>query len=182
LAGRDAHEAVNNYREPLKDAVGCVTNPVLLFSEHGGYRVGEEYSLALMEGDPVQLSGTARIAISVIQYFQVIQDEREDYGPFRVTTTAYYYTVEDENGHEIIAYHWHPKAPNSKTVHPHVHLQYGAKVKRQELAGTHLPTGRVAVEDFLRLMIEVFGVAPLKKNWSVILGRTKKQFDLYKSW
>ncbi len=182
MAGRNAQEAVNNYRDPLKEVVGCVTDPVLLFSKRGGYRVGEEYSLALRDADPVQLSGQARVAISIIQYFRVVKDEREDYGLFRVTTTAYYYTIEDENAHEIVAYHWHPQAPNSKTLHPHMHLQHGARIGRPELAGTHIPTGRVALEDFLRLLVEVFGATPLKSDWNAILGRTKTRFGMYKSW
>lgn len=181
MAGEDVNEAVNNYRDPLKEVVKCVTDPILLFSKRGGYQVGDEYTLTLREGDPVRLTGT-NIAISISQYFRPIKDERKDYGPYRVSTTAYYYTVEDVNGPEVLAYHWHPEAPNSKTLHPHVHLQQGAQVKRQELAGEHLPTGRVAVEDFIRLLIELFGVTPRNANWRAVLDRTTERFRTYKSW
>jgi hypothetical protein len=81
-----------------------------------------------------------------------------------------------------LAYHWHPNAPNSETPYPHVHLQYGAKVDRQELAGEHIPTGRVAIEDFIRLLLEVFKVSAQKDDWRNVLNRTKRRFDLYKSW
>lgn len=181
MAGKNVKEAVNNYRNPLKEAVNCVTDPILLFSARGGYEVEEEYSLTLREGDPVRLAGMG-IAISISQYFRPVRDDRKDYGPFRVRTTAYYYTVEDVSGDEILAYHWHPDTPNSKTVHPHVQLEYGAKVGRPELAGSHIPTGRVTVEDFVRLLIELFGVLPRRPDWRDVLGHTKGRFDLYKSW
>ncbi len=103
MAGKNVNEAVRNYRNPLKEVVNCVTDPILLFSERWGYRVGEEYSLTLREGDAVQLAGTD-IAISIIQYFQPVKGERKDYGPYRVRTTAYYYTIEDADGREILAY------------------------------------------------------------------------------
>ncbi len=182
MAGRNAQEAVRNYRAPLQEAVGCVTEPILLLSKRGGYRIGEEYSLILREGDPVQLFGTSRIAVSIAQYFRVVEDERPDYGPVRVTTTAYYYTIVDGNDREVLTYHWHPDAPQSRTPYPHLQLEHGAMVGRPELRGSHIPTGRVALEDFLRLLIEVFSVPPKKDNWDHILGLTKRRFDLYKSW
>ena len=182
MAGRNPQEAVGNYRDPLNEAVACATDPHLILSRRSGFRVGEEYSLALLEGDPVRLPGAARVAISLVQYFQIVEDDRPDYGPYRVRTTAYYYTIEDVEGHEVLAYHWHPQAPNSRTLHPHVHLQYGARVGRRELAGSHVPTGRVAVEDFLRLLIEPFGVPPRNVGWKETLGRTKGRFDSYEGW
>ena len=182
MAGRNVNEAVNNYRDPLKEVIGCVTQPILLFSAGGGYRVGNEYSLALQKGDPVKLGGEANISITMIQYFRPVEDVRKDYGPYRVSTRAYYYTIQDADGHEVLAYHWHPTAPNSNTPWPHVHLEYGAGVGRQELAGEHIPTGRVTVEDFVRLLLEVFKVPEQKPNWRDVLDRTKGRFDFYKSW
>lgn len=181
MAGRTVNEAVNNYRNPLKEVVNCVADPILLFSKGGGYKVGEEYALTLREGDAVQLVGMS-IAISISQYFQPVKDDREDYGPFRVRTTAYYYTVEEANSHEILAYHWHPEAPNSKIERPHMQLEQGAKVGRAELAGSHIPTGRVTLEDFIRLLIEVFQAPPRRDDWREVLKRTEGRFNMYKSW
>lgn len=182
MAGKNVNKAVNNYRNPLKEIVGCVTDPILLSSEGGGYHVGEEYSLALRGGDSVHLGGEANIAISIIQYFRPVRDDRKDYGPFKVSTTAYYYTIEDENDHEILVYHWHPTAPKSKTPYPHMQLEYGAKVGRQELPGEHIPTGRVSLEAFIRLLLEVFKVPEQKADWRDVLSRTEQRFDLYKNW
>ena len=146
MARRNAQEAVKNYRTTLEEAVACVTEPVLLLSKRGGYRIGEKYSLVLRDGDPVRLKGDGRIAISLYQHLRLVKDTRESYGLIRVTTVAYYYVIEDSNGHEILSYHWHPESPRSEHPHPHMHLKRGAKVGRGELAGSHIPTGRVALE------------------------------------
>ena len=182
MARRNAQEAVKNYLTTLEEAVACVTEPVLLLSKRGGYRIGEEYSLVLREGDPVPLKGGARIAISLFQHFRLVKDEREDHGPIRVTTAAYYYVLEDSNGHEILSYHWHPESPRSKHPDPHMHLKHGANVGRGELVGSHIPTGRVALEDFLRLLVEAFKVPPRKADWYAVLSRTKQRFNRDKSW
>jgi hypothetical protein len=92
------------------------------------------------------------------------------------------YTIEDEHHHEILAYHWHPNAPNSRTPWPHVHIQHGVNVGRHELAGTHVPTGRVSLESFLRMIIEVFGVPAKNADWERILERTEGRFDFARNW
>ena len=182
MVRRYAQNAVKNYLNTLEEAVACVTEPVLILSKRGGYRIGEDYSLILREGDPVQLKGGARIAISIYQHFRLVEDKREHYSPIRVTTTAYYYVVEDSNEYEILSYHWHPESLVSKHPRPHMHLEHGAKVGRVELAGSHIPTGRVALEDFLRLLIAAFKVPARKPDWEAVLRRTKQRFNRDKSW
>jgi hypothetical protein len=94
--------------------------------------------------------------------------------------------VEEREGPEIITYHWHPEGLSSEDA-PHLHLKSGAKVGRVELTRTkgesaHIPTGRVALEEFLRLLIECFGVPPRKSDWRQVLRGTKEDFDRYRNW
>lgn len=146
----------------------------------------QDYALTLQDGDPVSLAGESRIAVSLTQYFRFVRNDREDRGPFRVSTSAYYYTIEEQDGPEILAYHWHPKGLSDEAA-PHLHLKSGAKVGRAELTRTkgqsaHIPTGRVALEEVLRLLIEGFNVPPKKEDWEGVLTHTKGKFDQYKNW
>ena len=86
---------------------------------------------------------------------------------------GYWYTIETEAEQEIIAYHWHPNAPGEVTF-PHVHLGYAVKVEDEAMAKAHLPTGRVALEDVLRLAIRELGVRPLRTDWQEVLDATQE--------
>ena len=100
---------------------------------------------------------------------QVPQD-REG-GPYDVVIVGYQYELEDSQGHEILAYHWHPEG-RSQVTRPHLHLGYGARLGRSELQKAHLPTGHVSMGEVLRCLIDHFGVATLRKDWSKILDQT----------
>lgn len=186
MAGRTLNNAYKNYLDPLKKAISCITDAVLIASvQPNDLELEEVYSLALKAGDSISLSGDSRISISVLQQFKLVKDERKDRGPYRVATSAYSYTIKEQDGVEIIAYHWHPKGISKEF--PHLHLKSGAKVQRPELTRTkgessHIPTGRVALEEFIRLLIECFSVPPRKENWENELQETKQKFDEYKNW
>lgn len=186
MAGRTLKDAYKNYRDPLKRVISCVTDAVLIASvQPNELEMEEIYSLVLQSGDAVPLSGDSRISISVSQQFSLIKDDRQDYGPYRVSTSAYSYVMEEIDGPEILAYHWHPRGVGKGF--PHLHLKSGAKVQRPELTrsrgeSSHIPTGRVAIEEFVRLLIECFNVPPRKSNWEDELKETKQKFDEFKNW
>lgn len=186
MAGRTLNDAYKNYLDPVKKAISCVADAVLIASVlPNDLELEEVYSLALKAGDSVSLSGDSRIAISVSQHFKLVKDERKDRGPFRVSTSAYSYTVKEQDRMEILAYHWHPEGVSKEF--PHLHLKSGARVQRPELTRTkgessHIPTGRVALEEFIRLLIECFSVPPRKESWKSELQQTRQKFDEYKNW
>ena len=129
---------------------------------------------------PERLADTD-LYFTVAQWFYIIEDSTN--GPWRVTTAGYKYTIEAEDGDEILGYHWHPRSlsPNKE---PHLHLGTGARIGRSELETTkaHLPTGRVSMEDFLQLLIEVFKAHPHKTGWKSVLQKTGGAFWKYASW
>jgi len=65
---------------------------------------------------------------------------------------------------------------------PHLHLEHGARIEREEFEGAHLPTGRVAFEDFVRLLIVDFGVPPEKEDWEEVLLQSRAEFERDRSW
>ena len=96
-------------------------------------------------------------------------------------TVAYYYTLKESDGPEIISYQWHPHQ-RSVVTFPHLHLGGGAMVERAELQAAHLPTGRVSLEAFIRLLIEDFEVPTLRGDWEEALARSEEEFEADRSW
>lgn len=138
------------------------------------------HPLTLMDGLPVELGGGTALTIQVTQQYRVIEnpDPRE---PWQVRTVAYHYTLGEADGHEILSYQWHPNVPGSVTF-PHLHLKYGARLGRAEFERAHLPTGRVTLEDFVRLLIDDFSVPPARDDWEAALEESRREFESDRSW
>jgi hypothetical protein len=79
------------------------------------------------------------------------------------------YALEDAGGAEILSYHWHPEG-RSAVREPHLHLGPSAKVGLTILANAHLPTGRLALVNILRLAISEFGVVPRRDDWADVFA------------
>jgi len=118
--------------------------------------------------------------VIVTQQYRLI--EKPSYAePWHISTVAYSYALRESGGHEIPAYHWHPRTASSVTF-PHLHLGHGAQVGRPEFDRAHLPTGRVALEDFVHLLIEDFNVPPVRENWEDLLEESRVEFEADRSW
>lgn len=171
---------MNNYIGPIQRAMSCVVDDVV--NVGGGYHASDRpHSLRLGNGEPVRLRGTD-LAISVGQNYRIIQLEDPDdpRGPWKVSIVAYEYCVEEHDGQEIIVYHWHPQTPRTVAT-PHLHLEAGAGIGRRELTMAHLPTGRIAIEEFIRCLLRDFSVPPLKQNWDEVLTETQDAFDRWRT-
>lgn len=182
MAGDSEYKAVQNFRNPIQKAVSCVTKITL--TTGWDYRVGYEQGLVLGDGDPVKLAGTSQLTLSLLQNYRIVE-ARGERGPFKVSTTAYFYALEDSKGHEIIAYHWHPNRKDLDgriVTFPHLHLRYGAQVKHKQLLKAHLPTGRIAIEDLLRIAITEFKVQPLRDDWANILKGPQSIYEEWRTW
>ena len=179
MAGRTPAEAVQNFVEPIQLALSCVTRAVVDVS--GGYYTrSEPHALVLNRGEPSQLTGATRIWLSAILHYRIVEFQGPA-GPWKVSVAGYLYGLQDSEESEIIAYHWHPAARSSVTA-PHAHLGPGAQARRTDLARAHLPTGRIAIEDVIRLSIVSFGVYPLREDWSEVLDRTQEAFEEWRTW
>ncbi len=83
------------------------------------------------------------------------------------------------NNHVIIAFHWHP-AERFEVRHPH--LDRGAKEGREDLHRTHIPTGRVALEDVIRFAIMELGVEPKRADWERVLSDAQEAYRRERTW
>ncbi len=178
MAGRTPSEAVQNYLEPLQRAISCVTNSVL--NVRGGYHPSADpHPLALAGGAPVSLSSNPAISMSVLQNYRILEYEGPG-GPWKVSIVSYYYSLEDTERREIL-YHWHPQGTSTVTF-PHVHVRAGGHLGSTRIDEAHFPTGRVALEDVLRLAIREFGVNPRRTDWAEVLDTTQAAYEDWRTW
>ncbi len=169
MPGRTPHQAVENYRRPLQLAISCIDVRVIIRAS--GAQTGREHVLTLSK--PATLAAT-NYTLDVSQNYVIIpyKTGKERY---RVNTRAYSYVVEDRQGHEVLAYQWHPKG-QSQITEPHLHVHC------EPLESTHLPTGRIALEDLLVYLIDEMGAKPAHHGWRDVLKKTREAFKRNKSW
>lgn len=170
-------DAVNNFLAPLQKALSCVTKSV--FDVQGGYKPTEKpHVLLLNRGDGIHLTGT-QLRLNITQQYQVVERAGEA-GPWKVNTLAYRYRIEEGASGELIAFHWHPGSP--AIDFPHIHIGPAARPENKLLQSMHIPSGRVAIEACLRMLIEEMGVKPLRQDWEQILETTQGAFEQWKTW
>lgn len=80
----------------------------------GGYPTpGQQQQWSLNDGGGVTLrrrtgfSLPGQLELHASMYWRVIEDERDGYGPYRVTTTGYDYSLVVGDNVELWAMHWH---------------------------------------------------------------------------
>ena len=83
--------------------------------------------------------------------------------------SSYQYGLGDDEGREIVAYHWHPPAGFSST---HLHLSGAAGTLRPELQSAHLPTGYVPFADVVLMLIRDFNVRA-RQDYRSVLERVR---------
>ena len=183
MAGRTPHEAYNNFIQPLQQAVSCVTDAVLVVRGGGYYPRDEPYALTIGDGTAVSIGGPqgTRFGLSIAQQYRIVEDATS-LGPWKVTTAAYAYALlTGADGEEIFGYHWHPRGRSPITT-PHFHFGSGARVERADVVGAHFPSGRIALEEFLRCIIRDFQVTPQRHDWQDVLDATQQAFEAYRTW
>jgi hypothetical protein len=179
MAGNNPREARQNFLQPLQQAMSCVTQGVLLTGKSPRDPTLEVLTLS---NAPVTMGRDGRFAISVDQQYRIVEDEGHR-GPWKVKTIGYAYTLVDaaNPARVILAYHWHPHGRNDIT-YPHLHIYQCAEIRRPDGREAHFPTGRIALEEVLRLMINEFGVTPLRPDWEAVLDRTQAAFNDWRTW
>jgi hypothetical protein len=172
VAARTPAEAVQALLGSLQRATSCVSRAVLITT---GYQPKPDPHIALFkDGLPVPMR--SHLALNVLHYF-TIEQSHVGPAPWQTSTTGYAYTILDAEGHEVVAYHWHPRG-RSSIGWPHLHLGAGARVGHAGLADTHLPTGRIMLEDVLHAAITGLDVRPLRTDWERVFEQTRAARDL----
>lgn len=158
--------------------VSCFAKAV--FRHVGEYDLEKKYAFTVGEEGRFKVKSREGLTVSVLMNYKIINAEG-DIGPYKVRTTAYYYSIENKSGAELIAYHWHPEGTD--IPYPQVHVGQGVlKDKEYRLQEKHFPTGRISLEQVMVLAMKEFGVKPIRQDWETVLGHTQGRFDKYKTW
>jgi hypothetical protein len=99
---------------------------------------------------------------------------------WRVASRTYQYRLLDRAERELLTYHWQPGAEFLGPDHPHLHVSAALDTRINaldmesiDLSRRHLTTGLVSLGDFVRMLIEEFGVAPVRSDWRDALARAE---------
>jgi hypothetical protein len=147
-----------------------------------GYGATEgPHALTLEKGDPVRIRGGANgLYMRIAQQYRIVESDSR--GPWKVQTTSYAYSLFRANDlQEVLAFHWHPTGPSRVTT-PHLHVEGGSGVTFPRLAGAHIPTRRISIEEFLRLAINELGVRALRDDWRKVLDKGQRGFEASQTW
>jgi hypothetical protein len=112
--------------------------------------------------------------LSVKQRYALVETDDPDRGPWKVSTRAYRYRLDDSSG-EVASWHWHP-AGRSTMRDPHMHVAHGP------LHRAHLPTRRVGIEAVVRLLILDLGARPQRDDWRDVLHDVEQTFRQRQTW
>ena len=167
MAERTRYAAIQTYLSPLRLAVSCLTRTPLM-SRDIDPTSQLPVNVLLGLGEPVRLRGPERIHLRVRLRIRVARAEPPR-GLWDAQTAAYEYRFSDQDDREILAYHWHPGG-QSHVQTPHLHLGPAAEVGRASLLVAHLPTGPVGLHGVLRLAVDSFEVAPVRRDWDQVLA------------
>ena len=130
--------------------------------------------------------GQPYILLAFKQGYRINRDEESISTSFRASTTFYEYKLSNNEGRELVTYHWHPHEPNS-ILWPHLHIGsavidtaepgFGKRFSR-----LHLPTSRISIEQVIRAAISQFDVIPTRQDWESVLDDGQQLFEQRRRW
>jgi hypothetical protein len=182
MPGRNPPAAVKAFTQPLQLALSCIGSVKIVLSQGALGTVGDTHSWLLNDGTPIAL-GDGLFFQASMKFETVDRGQSKGRDRYRISTQEYIYEVTGPKRQPLISAHWHPLARNSTFVDPHWHIG-GVSVAQDRvyLDRAHIPSPRVSIEEFIRLMIEELGVAPRNDDWDKRLRQTHKVFAKYKTW
>lgn len=185
----DRYEAVDSFVRLLRRTAACVTEVPLIAQPASP----DLFHIALVDNIPVDVqteSGYPNLKFSIVHDCRPVPHP-DVAGAYTVSSAYYAYAVHDLEEAEILTYHWHP-AGESPVTFPHLHLpsqigpisvaSLGREPAEMHLANLHIPTGRVLLEDVVRVLIEEFNVRPLTQSWENTLALNAEIFREIQRW
>jgi len=164
IVGRTPAAAIETLRSALQQVVSCVTPAVLKVEVEA---IEAKLSVS---GGLARAGGRAPITLTIRHAAGLVHDATGDNSGWQARTIGYMYTLDDADGREILAYHWHPLGRGLEKE-PHLHLGAGAGAIRSELTRAHLATGFVTAVALVRLVVMHFGVRTRRADW---VGRSER--------
>ncbi|HWZ01951.1 MAG TPA: hypothetical protein VNX17_12750 [Edaphobacter sp.] len=176
MPGKNPAEAVEEYLIPIRRSMSCFSKAVV---RSDGYDPDVIHTVTFREPTVELITNSEEIlALSFVQSFEL---DKALFG-WKVCTRSYWYEIDDDQGREILAFHWHPNGSSSEDK-PHLHISDGAaRNLRSEIRDMHFPTPRISFEEFALMLIEDFGVIPDKEDSIPTLNENLARFNGKKTW
>ncbi len=104
---------------------------------------------------------------------------------YTASAASYAFSIHDRSRREIVAFHRAPDGIGTVRT-PHAHLSAAAPIVLPQRPGSplaqtkahlgrlHLPTGLIAVEDVVELLIRDFAAVPLRPDWREVLDHNRQ--------
>jgi hypothetical protein len=184
MPGRSAYEAYEAFVAPLASALSCIAVAKIQPSQGGKNVLHEDHNLhitGVANDQYVRLKGEPAFELRARMVYRLIEDPRPAYGPLRVTTKSYDYSLRLATGQGVFDYHWHPDG-NSHETRPHLHIGSSQLAADGVIAKKrHLHTGRITFESVIRTVIEI-GATPLREDWENRLNAAEWPHIQHRSW
>lgn len=182
MPGRKPHQAYDAFVEPIGRALSCITGEVLRPS-HDARRPGAIRSVALPIGrDYIRLAGETGLMFMAQIEYELVETEDPERGRWKVRTRQYRYHVVAADHTEVLLFHWHPERSGNRTF-PHLHVGSSQLTTDAVMSGSaHIPTGRVALEAVIRLLITEFKVPAKRDDWEAVLADGEDRFVRWRTW
>lgn len=177
------------FQAALQTVTSTVTNANLIVSPKS-YQTNILYSITFSPtGEPVRLRASSGawsdLLLGLTHQFRIVDEVNTDHGPeWRVTTAAYEYYVYDSQCGELLGFHWQPGSTYRGPDRPHLHVSAQLPIRtdahggarNQPLHRLHIPTRQVTLESVVRMLIDDFGVQPVRADWDRRLTDSEQVF------
>ena len=164
MLGRTQSEAYHSFIEPIQSALNTISvGRLLLARKHGSIDAGVPLIVTLNGGSntPLRRTGRGQLLLEVALRVRI---DALTFGTrrYQCTLNGYWYTLAEDQGQEVVTYHWTPEARGLERPFPHVHIGRAISGKTtdhwEDTHKLHLPSGIVSVQHFVRFAIQDLGV------------------------
>jgi hypothetical protein len=173
-----AHEAINNYTSEIQKIISCVSEQVFYVYAKSASR---QVLTSSAEGYfRLTCTDNSFLFIDINQEIDTPSADNE----YKISTKYYLYSIADADQNDLIGFHYHPELKEDPVLYPHVHA-YANDDKRflpLNLHKRHIPSGRVALEDVIRWLIDELKVKPNRPDWDNVLKEARQKFIENRSW
>ena len=176
-------EAIDRYSEGLRRSLAVVAGNNARFLDYSAVgQTGNEISL-YTDPNPVRLikalDGSSVYLFANHRFEAVPASDGVSGWTTRTLGYGYLISMTDDLLDASYVYHWHPETRDGAHVHIASHDE--ASTIQEGVHGHHLPSGRIAFEDVVRLLIDEFGVGA-SPNAHAVLRECEDAFRSTRSW
>lgn len=164
MRDRTPAEAYRTFIRPMQSALNTISDGRLVLSNRlDSIQAGTPLDISLNSGAPTPLrfAKSERLFIQVA-FWGIIEPFALGTQRFDCRLTAYWYSISNHAGQEVVAYHWTPEVRSLERRYPHLHVGSAVSSESSLALGSfhklHLPTNLISIQHLVRFAIQELGV------------------------